>query len=57
MEIDRKKYLTMNVDSTFKKRVDKFIKDFEEEKGVKLSYTQATKIIDTKIEKIGGLKV
>lgn len=41
----------------FIKRVEKFIEDYEKEIGVKISTTQATKIIDIKIEKKGGLVV
>ena len=52
-----KTYININVDKKFKKRIDNFIEIFEKEKGIRLSSSQATKIIDMKIENIGGLKI
>jgi hypothetical protein len=46
----------LRVHKRFKDRVEKFINDFLKEKGIQLSTTQATKIIDDKIQKQGGLK-
>lgn len=47
----------MRVNCKFKKRILKFIEDFQKKNGVKISETQATKILDAKIEKQGGLIV
>ena len=52
-----KDYVLINVNKDFKKIVDDFLNEFEKEKGIRLSYSQATKIIEIKIKKIGGLKV
>lgn len=56
-EKTEKDYALINVHRDFKKRIDNFLDEFEKEKGIRLSYSQATKIIDVKIGKIGGLKV
>lgn len=45
----------MRVHKNFYERVIKFITDFEENVGVSISTTNATKIIDEKIESKGGL--
>ena len=52
-----KNYFLINVNKDFKKIVDDFLDNFEKEKGIRLSYPQATKIIALKIKKIGGIKV
>jgi len=57
MEKEKLESAMLRVYITFKKRVEKFIEDFEREKGVSISTTQATKIIDDKIDRQGGLKV
>ena len=57
IKMEEEKYATIRIDINFKKRIKNFIDLFEKEKGVRLSFSQATKIIDTKIENIGGLKV
>lgn len=46
----------MRVHLHFKERVLKFIDEFYNQNGVLISTTQATKIIDEKIERQGGLK-
>ena len=38
------------------KRLDKFIKDYKDIRGLDISFTQASLLLDNKIEKIGGLK-
>jgi len=47
----------MRVHINLKKRIGKFIQDFEKEFGINISETQATKILDDKIGKTGGLIV
>ena len=47
--------LKINVDIDFYKMLDKFIKDFEKEYGIKISIPKATKMIYIKIQKKGGL--
>ena len=46
---------TLRVHINFKKRVDNFIKEYEKINRIKISYCDATKIIDEKIEDAGGL--
>jgi hypothetical protein len=43
------------IDEEFKKTIQKFIKDFEKKYGVELTFPQATKIVNNKITKFGGL--
>jgi hypothetical protein len=45
----------LRVHKNFKERVERFIEDFEKVNGIKISTTLATKIIDDKIENLGGL--
>lgn len=45
----------LRVHKNFKKRVDKFIEDHFKIRGIVISTTQATKIIDDKIQSKGGL--
>jgi len=47
----------LRVHVNFKRRLERFIKEFERMHGIKLSTTKATKILDDKIEKSGGLVV
>jgi len=47
----------MSVHENFRKRVEDFIKEFRERVGIKISTTEATKLIDEKIKGKGGLKV
>ena len=48
---------TIRIHINFKKRLDNFIKDYEKLNKIKLSYCDATKIIDGKINDAGGLVV
>lgn len=55
--IDSEESGTMRVHHTFKKRIRDFILDFNEKHNVRISTEEATKIIDLKIESLGGLTV
>jgi hypothetical protein len=46
---------TLRVHNNFKKRVMNFIKEYEKINNIKISTTNATKLIDDKIENAGGL--
>ena len=48
---------TIRIHNNLKVRIDKFIKEFEKINGIKLSYCDATKIINEKLENAGGLIV
>lgn len=48
-------FKVIRVHPNFLKRIDDFIGKFDEKHGITLSYSQATKIIDDKIGKQGGL--
>jgi len=47
----------MRVHISLKKRIEKFVKEFNEIHGTNISITQGTKILDDKISKAGGLRV
>jgi len=47
----------LRVHIKFKKRIELFMIRYEREKGIPISSTQATKLVDDKIEKLGGLKI
>lgn len=47
----------MRVHINFKKRIERFIQEFEKMHSIKLSTYKATKLIDKKIEEAGGLVV
>jgi len=47
----------MRVHQNFYNRIINFIDKFEEKHGIKISTYQATKILDDKIERQGGLRV
>jgi hypothetical protein len=46
---------SIRIHNDFKKTIDNFIKDFEKINGIKLSYCDASIIINEKIKKAGGL--
>lgn len=48
--------VVLKVHPNFYKRIKEFIDNYEELHGIRISVNQATKIIDDKIEWIGGLK-
>ena len=45
----------IRVHINFKRRLDDFIKEYKNVNGIKISYCDATKIIDYKLENAGGL--
>jgi len=47
----------IRVHISFKKRINRFILEFEKKHRIKLSTTSATKLINEKIEEAGGLVV
>ena len=47
----------VRININFRKRLDRFIKEYENKYLVKLSINEATKLIDDKIERLGGLIV
>lgn len=49
--------ITIRVNIDFKKRLDRFIKEYEKKYMIKISINEATKLIDDKIERLGGLIV
>jgi len=53
----KKEAVIMRVHISFKKRVDKFIKVFKEKNNLEISTTDATRLINEKIDDVGGLKV
>lgn len=49
--------IMLRVHVNFKKRVINFIKEYERINRIKISSTNATKLIDEKIENAGGLVI
>jgi hypothetical protein len=49
--------VVIKVHINFKKRIERFIQEFEKKHRIKLSFCKATKLIDEKIEEAGGLVV
>ncbi|MBD3252880.1 hypothetical protein GF386_04060 [Candidatus Pacearchaeota archaeon] len=56
-ELKGKESNIMRIHISLINRINDFIERFEKKHGVSLTSTQATKIIDDKIEKIGGILV
>jgi hypothetical protein len=55
--MDKQENIAMRVHKNFYDRVTEFIKEFKKIHGISISTTSATKIIDDKINQIGGLIV
>ena len=53
--MDEENSTTIRIHINLKKTIDKFIKEFEKLNGIKISFPEATKIIDDKIDNAGGL--
>ena len=47
----------VRIDPRFKERIETFIKEYEEKKGLKISVLQATHLLEKKISRLGGLIV
>jgi len=54
-ENNKKQEPPVRVAPEFKARIEKFIKEYGEKKGLKISFVQATQILENKIRKQGGL--
>lgn len=49
--------VAVRININFKKRLERFIKEYENKYSLKLSINEATRLIDDKIERLGGLIV
>jgi hypothetical protein len=58
MKIEIKKdAISVKIHPNFYKKLEKFMKEYEEKNKIKISIREATKLLDLKLEQLGGLVV